>query len=50
MLTDLLQPFWAIPLLAAAGIEFKEILGYEMIAFAVYAAVVSAFFFWMPFY
>jgi short-chain fatty acids transporter len=50
MMTDLLQPFWAIPLLTAAGIEFKEILGYEMIAFLFYAALVSIFFFWMPFY
>jgi short-chain fatty acids transporter len=44
MMTDLLQPFWAIPLLSAAGIEFKEILGYEMIAFVIYAAIVSLFF------
>ena len=50
MMTDLLQPFWAIPLLAAAGIEFKEILGYEMIAFIVYAFLVSLFFYFMPFY
>lgn len=50
MMTDLLQPFWAIPLLAAAGIDFKEILGYEMIAFVIYAALVSLFFYFMPFY
>jgi short-chain fatty acids transporter len=50
MMTDLLQPFWAIPLLAAAGVEFKEILGYEMIAFAIYAGLVSLFFYFMPFY
>ena len=50
MMTDLLQPFWAIPLLTAAGIEFKEILGYEMIAFLFYAVVVSVFFYFMPFY
>ncbi|MCI0416546.1 TIGR00366 family protein [bacterium] len=50
MMTDLLQPFWAIPLLAAAGIEFKEILGYEMIAFLFYAVIVSLFFFFLPFY
>lgn len=49
MMTDLLQPFWAIPLLSAAGIEFKEILGYEMIAFIIYAAIVSVFFYFMPF-
>jgi short-chain fatty acids transporter len=50
MMTDLLQPFWALPLLAAAGIEFKEILGYEMIAFVVYVLVVSVFFYFLPFY
>lgn len=50
MMTDLLQPFWAIPLLTAAGIEFKEILGYEMIAFLLYASLVSLFFYFMPFY
>lgn len=50
MMTDLLQPFWAIPLLAAAGLEFKEILGFEMIAFVLYAAVVSVFFYFLPFY
>jgi short-chain fatty acids transporter len=50
MMTDLLQPFWAIPLLSAAGIEFNEILGYEMIAFLAYAVVVSLFFYFLPFY
>lgn len=50
MMTDLLQPFWAIPLLTAAGLEFKEILGYEMIAFLFYAVVVSLFFYFLPFY
>jgi short-chain fatty acids transporter len=50
MMTDLLQPFWAIPLLTAAGIEFKEILGYEMIAFLIYALLVSILFYFLPFY
>jgi short-chain fatty acids transporter len=50
MMTDLLQPFWAIPLLTAAGIEFKEILGYEMIAFLIYAVLVSILFYFLPFY
>jgi short-chain fatty acids transporter len=50
MMTDLLQPFWAIPILSAAGIEFKQILGYEMIAFLFYAVVVSLFFYFMPFF
>jgi short-chain fatty acids transporter len=50
MMTDLLQPFWAIPLLTAAGIEFKEILGYELVAFLIYAVLVSILFYFLPFY
>ncbi len=34
MLTDMIQPFWCLPLLAIAKLEFKDILGYEMITFA----------------
>ncbi|MBI2822282.1 MAG: short-chain fatty acid transporter, partial [Acidobacteria bacterium] len=44
MLTDLLQPFWCIPLLNAARLEFKDILGFELIAFLAYALLVSAAF------
>jgi short-chain fatty acids transporter len=42
MWTNLIQPFWAIPILAAARLEFKDILGYEIIIAAVYGAVLSA--------
>lgn len=41
MATDLIQPFWAIPLLAVARIEFKEVLGYLLLAFLVYVPLVS---------
>ena len=41
MLTNLLQPFWCIPLLTAAKLEFRQILGYEIIAFALYATLGS---------
>ncbi len=41
MMTDLLQPFWCIPLLNAARLEFKDILGFEIVAFAIYALLVS---------
>ena len=41
MMTDLLQPFYAIPLLGAAGLEFREIVGYGLILCVVYAVVVS---------
>lgn len=40
MATNLIQPFWAIPLLAVARLEFKHILGYELIFFVVYSALV----------
>lgn len=42
MATDLLQPFYAIPLLGAAGLDFKEIVGYGFLLFLVYALVVTA--------
>jgi short-chain fatty acids transporter len=42
MATNLVQPFWAIPLLAVARLEFRDILGYELLALAVYTALVSA--------
>ena len=42
MATNLVQPFWAIPLLGVARLEFRDILGYELLALGVYAALVSA--------
>ena len=39
MASNLIQPFWAIPLLAVARLEFKHILGYELIFFVVYSAL-----------
>ena len=42
MWTNLIQPFWAIPILAAAKLEFKDILGYEIIVCAVYGLLISA--------
>jgi short-chain fatty acids transporter len=43
MATNIIQPFWAIPLLGVARLEFRDILGYEILVFALYTAVVSAF-------
>ena len=40
MATNLIQPFWAIPLLGLAKLEFKHILGYELVFFAVYSTLV----------
>lgn len=39
MATNLIQPFWAIPLLGVARLEFKDILGYELLFFAVFTAI-----------
>jgi len=48
MATDLIQPFWALPLLAAARLDFRDIMGYAMLVFLVYCAVVSVAFWLMP--
>jgi short-chain fatty acids transporter len=43
MATNIIQPFWAIPLLGVARLEFRDILGYEILVFALYTTVLSAF-------
>ena len=48
MMTDIIQPFWAIPLLAAAKLDFREILGFCMILFCIYAPIVSLAFLLFP--
>lgn len=48
MMTDIIQPFWAIPLLAAARMDFRRILGFCLILFCVYAPVVSLAFLLFP--
>jgi short-chain fatty acids transporter len=42
MATNLIQPFWAIPLLGVARLEFRDILGYELLCLTVYTVLVSA--------
>jgi len=49
MSTHFLQPFWAIPLLAIARVEFKDIIGCLAILFIVNFVVVSAAFMLMPY-
>ena len=44
MMTDVIQPFWAIPLLGVARLDFRAIAGYCAVIFVVYAALVSAAF------
>ncbi|MBS1150967.1 MAG: atoE [Myxococcaceae bacterium] len=41
MATDLIQPFWALPLLGIAKLEFKDILGFLLLAFFVYFPLVT---------
>ncbi len=48
MATDLIQPFWAIPLLTVAKLEFKDIMGYLIIIFLVYLLLVSGAFLLFP--
>jgi short-chain fatty acids transporter len=48
MATDLIQPFWALPLLAAARLDFRDIMGYATLVFVVYAALVSVAFWILP--
>jgi short-chain fatty acids transporter len=42
MATNIIQPFWAIPLLGVARLDFRDILGYEILVFALYTAFMSA--------
>jgi short-chain fatty acids transporter len=44
MVTDAIQPFWCIPLLAVARLEFKEILGYMTLVFLVSGVLASGAF------
>jgi short-chain fatty acids transporter len=48
MATDLIQPFWALPLLAAARLDFRDIMGYATVVFLVYVTVVSIAFWLLP--
>lgn len=48
MATDLVQPFWALPLLSVAKLDFKDIMGYEILIFIPYALIVTAAFLLFP--
>jgi short-chain fatty acids transporter len=48
MSTNLIQPFWALPLLAAARLGFRDIVGYTAVVFLVNVAVVSLAFWLLP--
>ena len=49
MMTDMIQPFWAIAMLAVAKLHFRDIMGYLLMVFFVYFIITSlAFFFFVP--
>jgi hypothetical protein len=41
MMTDMIQPFWAIPLLGVAKLSFRDIMGYCMVYFLIYMVLIS---------
>ncbi|MGE5575783.1 MAG: short-chain fatty acid transporter [Syntrophothermus sp.] len=49
MMTDIIQPFWAIPLLGVAKLKFRDIMGFCIVIFVVYAILVSLGFYLLPF-
>lgn len=49
MLTDMIQPFWAIAMLAVAKLEFREIMGWLLLVFFVYWIITSIAFLIFPF-
>ncbi len=48
MSTNLIQPFWAIPLLSVTGVAFGEIMGYCLLLFATVSAATLAAVLLMP--
>ena len=39
---NMLQPFWALPVVAMAGIGIQRVLGYTVVTFAIAAVVYGA--------
>jgi short-chain fatty acids transporter len=49
MMTDMIQPFWAIAMLAVAKLNFRDIMGWLLMVFFVYWFITSvAFLFFIP--
>ncbi len=46
MFTDIIQPFWAIPLLGVAKLKFRDIMGFCIIIWLFYA-VITSIAFWL---
>jgi short-chain fatty acids transporter len=49
MVTDIIQPFWAIPLLGVAKLGFRDIMGYCMVYFLFYMILISIGFLLWPY-
>jgi short-chain fatty acids transporter len=50
MMTDMIQPFWAIAMLAVAKLEFREIMGWLMLVFIFFFIITSIAFALLPFF
>lgn len=48
MMTDMIQPFWAIAMLAVAKLNFRDIMGYMMVVFLIYFFITSVAFLILP--
>jgi len=48
MMTDMIQPFWAIAMLAVARLNFRDIMGYLMVVFVIYFVITSIAFLILP--
>jgi short-chain fatty acids transporter len=48
MMTDMIQPFWAIAMLAVAKLNFRDIMGWLLMVFFVYLIITSVAFFFIP--
>jgi short-chain fatty acids transporter len=44
--TNLIQPFWALPALAIAGLKAKDVMGFCLIALIVSGVVISTGLLW----
>jgi short-chain fatty acids transporter len=49
MMTDMIQPFWAIAMLAVAKLEFREIMGWLMLVFIFFFIITSIAFALLPY-
>jgi len=49
MMTDMIQPFWAIAMLAVAKLEFRDIMGFLMLVFLVFFIITSIAFAILPY-